>query len=103
MLERVDGRIDKAGSVVDGHDFDGLGQAARDFLEPLLHILNHVKGIDAKTLEHDPACDLSLAVQFGDAASLVGPNSTRATCRSSTGVPLAVFRTMLPRSLMLLT
>ena len=73
VLERVDGGVDQVGAVVDRHDLDRFRQAARDLRKALLDVLNHVQRIDAKTLQHDAAGDLALAVELGNAAALVRP------------------------------
>ena len=72
VLERVDGRIDQVRAVVNRHYLDRFRQAAGDFLETLLDVLNDVERVDAEALQHDAARDLALSVQFGDAAPLVG-------------------------------
>ena len=71
LLQRVDGRIDQIGAVVDRHDLDRLRQAACDVREALLDVLDDVEGVDAETLQHDATGDLALAVEFGDAPALV--------------------------------
>ena len=72
VLERVDGRVDQVRAVVDRHDLDRFRQAAGDLLEALLDVLDDVERVDAEALQHDAARDLAFAVQFGDAAPLVG-------------------------------
>ena len=72
VLERVDGGVDQVGAVVDRHDLDRLRQAGGDLLEALLDVLDDVERVDAEALQHDAAGDLAFAVQFGDAAPLVG-------------------------------
>ena len=72
VLQRGDGGIDQVGAVVDRHDLDRFRQAAGDLREALLDVLDHVERVDAKALQHDAARDLALAVEFGDAAPLVG-------------------------------
>src|SRR5205085_7643267 len=71
VLEGIDGGIDQVRAVVDRHDLDGFRQAARDLLEALFDVLDHVERVDAEALQHDAAGDLALAIQFGDAAPFV--------------------------------
>ena len=73
VLERVDGGVDQVGAVIDRHDLDRFRQAGRDLRKALLDVLNDVQRIDAKTLQHDAAGDLALAVELGNAAALVRP------------------------------
>src|SRR6266436_3779026 len=72
MLERVDRGVNQVGAVIDRDDLGRFRQAAGDLRKPLLDVLNHVQRIDAETLQHDPAGDFAFAVEFGDAAPLVG-------------------------------
>ncbi len=71
MLERGDGRIDQVGAVIDRNDLDRFRQAARDLLEALLHILDHIKRIDAEPLQHNAAGDFALAVKFRNPAPFI--------------------------------
>ena len=88
-------------AVVDRHDLDAFGRLAAISAKRCLDVVDHVERVDAEALQHDAARDLALAVEFGDAAPLVGPelDAGDVAC-SSTGVPLSVLSTMLPRSLM---
>src|SRR5262249_1768003 len=73
VLERVNGRVNQVRAVVDRDDFDRLWQAGRDRLEALLDVLDHVQRVHAEALEDDAARDLALAIELGDAATLVRP------------------------------
>src|ERR1700737_5014431 len=70
-LEGRYGGVDEVRAVIDRYDLHRFRQAAGDLLEALFHILDHIERVDAEALQDDAARDLSLAVQFGDAAPLV--------------------------------
>src|ERR1700722_4849405 len=72
VLERGDGGVDQVGAVVDRDDLDRLRQAAGDLLEALLDVFDDVERVDAEALQHDAAGNLTLTVEFGDAAPLIG-------------------------------
>ena len=72
MLQGVDRRIDEVGAVVDRNDFRARGQARRQLRDPLLDVVDHVEGVEAEALQRDAARNLALAVEFGDAAPLIG-------------------------------
>src|SRR5262249_56947755 len=71
-LERVDGAVDQVGAVVDRLDRDALGQAWRDLGEAALDAVDDRQGVLAEPLQSDAGNDLALAVEFADAAPLVG-------------------------------
>ena len=71
-LERLDRGLDQLGTVVDGNDLGAFRQAGRDLRQPRLDVVDDGQRIRAVTLEGDGARHLAVAVQFGDAAALVG-------------------------------
>src|SRR6185437_7867524 len=71
VLERIDRRVDQIGAIVDRNDLDRFRQAAGNLPESLLDVFDDVEGVGTEALQHDAAGNLSLAVQFSDAAPLV--------------------------------
>jgi hypothetical protein len=71
-FQRLDGGLDQFGAIIDGYDLRAVGEAALDLGKALLDTVDDRQGVFAGALKHDAARDLSLAVQFGDAAPLVG-------------------------------
>ena len=66
-------RIDEVGAVVDRNDVRSpSGRLVAISCDALLDVVDHVERIGAVALQRDAACDLALAVEFGDAAPLVG-------------------------------
>ena len=72
LLQGVDRRIDEVRTVVDGNDIRARGQARGQLRHAFLHVIDHVERIEPEALQRDAACNLSLAVEFGNTAPLVG-------------------------------
>ncbi len=70
--ERVNGGIDQVRPVVDGNDLDRFRQAGLDLPESSLDALDDIESVHAKALQHDAACDFSVAVELGDTTPFVG-------------------------------
>ena len=68
----LDGAIDELGAVVDRHHLDALRQRGRNLRQPRLDVGDDVERVGAEALQGDAAGDFPLAVEFGDAAPLVG-------------------------------
>ncbi len=64
--------MDEIRAIIDGQDFGAIGQAALDVGEPLFHISNDCERVLTKALHGDARDDLTLAIQFRDAAPFVG-------------------------------
>ena len=73
--QAVHGPLDQAGAVVSDLDFHPVGQAGSYFGKPRLDIANHLPGVCAMADDDDAADGFALAVQFGDAAPHVGPDT----------------------------
>ena len=72
MLQGVDRRIDEVRAVVDRDDVRARGQARGQLRDAFFHVIDHVERIEPEPLQRDAACNLSLAVQLGNTAPLVG-------------------------------
>src|SRR6266536_1702436 len=96
MLERVDRRIDQVGAVIDRDDFGRLLATSeiRFLTFPITSSALTPKRCSTMPLATSPSPLSSVMPRRSS-----GPSSTRATSRSSTGVPPFTFSTMLPRSL----
>ena len=70
-LQRRDGAVDEFGPVINRYDVCALGQRRLDLFEALLDVVDDGQSVGAGTLQGDAACDLSFAVEFGDAAPLI--------------------------------
>src|SRR5258705_5749139 len=70
-FERVDRRMDEVRPVIDWDDLGPGRQAWLHFGETSLDVVDHVESVHARPLQSDPARNLAIAVQFGDAASLI--------------------------------
>jgi hypothetical protein len=68
-LERADGPMDQLGSVVGRHEVDARWEGTPDLFQPFLHAVDHVERVLLLPHDHDPADDLALSVQLGDAAA----------------------------------
>ena len=72
--QRLDRGFDEAGAIIDRNDLGAIRQGGGNRGEPLLDVLDNGERIGAEPLHDDAARDLSLAVELGDAAPLIGPD-----------------------------
>ena len=70
----VDRALDQGTAVIGRDDLDALGQAALQLGQLGLHGGDRFLSVLARTQHHHAACDLALAVQFGDAPAHLGPH-----------------------------
>ena len=72
VLERLDRAVNQIGAVIDRLDCHALRQGRRDLGQLLLDAVDDMQRVLAVALQGDAADHLALAVEFGDAAALVG-------------------------------
>ncbi len=71
-LEGGDGAVDQFGAVVDGLYRHPFGQAGAEFGDPGFQVVDHFEGILAVARHGDAGDHLAFAIEFGQAAPLVG-------------------------------
>jgi hypothetical protein len=71
-LQGFDGAVNQFGTVVDGFHRHPRGQAGADFGDPGFQVMDHFESVLAIARHGDPRHHLAFAVEFGEAAPLVG-------------------------------
>src|SRR6185295_11653114 len=71
-LQGTDSAVNQVGTIIDGLDAHTVWQARCNLKQPVLHVADNRESVFAKTLKRDAGNDLTFAVQFGNAATLVG-------------------------------
>src|SRR6185437_6189116 len=72
-LERLDRAVNEIGAVINRYDPHVFWKSRRHLGQPGLHVVDHIKRVLTETLQYDAAGDLALAIEFGNAPSLVRP------------------------------
>src|SRR6266446_3677492 len=71
VFERVDRAVDQVRPVINRQDLHAVRQAAGDFGDLRLDVLDDRQGVGPVALQHDPGDDFAVAVELGQAAPLI--------------------------------